>query len=670
VPGENASVIEYEGDKSKVRSGAGTGETFAEVLRRRLSRRDVFRGTLATSGLVLGATDLRKAVAQSTPAASPAASPVAGGATGFAGIAQNANGTLTVAEGYTAVPFLQWGDPLFPDSPAFDAANVTAAAQERQFGYNCDWIGYIPFDEATASTRGLLAINHEYTNPELMFPGYLTPNPEYVEGSEEIPENLVNTSQAIVDAELAAHGLTIVEVAKGEDGAWSVALDSQYNRRITGTTACELTGPAAGNALVQTTSDATGTSVIGMLNNCAGGTTPWGTIVSGEENFNQYFGNFAAIAEDAPVYAIHDRIGFEDGASERLWETIYDRFDLGKEPNEPNRFGWAVEIDPFDPEWTPRKRTALGRNKHEGHTSVVAPTGQVVFYSGDDERFDYAYKFVTAGSFNPDDRAANRDLLDEGTLYVARFNDDGTGEWLPLVFGEGPLTAENGFESQGDVLIKTRLAADLLGPTKMDRPEDFETNPVSGMVYLVLTNNSNRGVEDNPAADASNPRNENEHGHIIEITEADGNHAATMFTWELFMVCGDPADESTYYAGFAKDQVSSISRPDNITFDNAGNLWIATDGQPSSLEFNDGIFAVPTEGVDRGNLKLFFTGVPGGEVSGPIFTPDNTALFASIQHPGEGGTYEDPLTSWPGESGPPRPSVVLITRIDGGLVGS
>jgi uncharacterized protein len=405
------------------------------------------------------------------------------------------------------------------------------------------------------------------------------------------------------------------------------------------------------------------------LNNCAGGLTPWGTAVSGEENFHQYFGNGDAVP-DGPVKQNHARYGLPGGASERQWELFHDRFDLAKEPNEPLRHGWAIEIDPLDPASTPKKRTALGRNKHEGHTSFVSPSGKVAIYSGDDERFDYAYKFVTAGSYNPDDRAANLDLLDDGTLYVAKFNDDGTGVWLPLVFGEGPLTAENGFDSQGAVLVNTRQAADLLGATKMDRPEDFETNPVTGTVYLVCTNNTRRGPEGAADVDAANPRAENANGHIIEIIEAGGDHAATEFEWDIFMLCGDPSDESTYFAGFPKEKVSSISSPDNITFDLAGNLWISTDGMPNNFPTNDGLFAVPVAGAERGNLKRFFTAVVGSEVSGPEFTPDNTSLFVSIQHPGEGGTFESQISTWPDGDGAPRPTVVVIQAESGGPIGS
>jgi secreted PhoX family phosphatase len=254
------------------------------------------------------------------------------------------------------------------------------------------------------------------------------------------------------------------------------------------------------------------------------------------------------------------------------------------------------------------------------------------------------------------------DLLDEGTLYVAKFNDDGTGEWLPLVYGEGELTEANGFTSQADVLVRTRFAADAVGATKMDRPEDFETNPVTKKVYLVCTNNSNRTLEETTKA---NPRPENYTGHIIEITEAGDDHAATTFEWAMFILAGDPANGGTYYGGFDTGLVSPFASPDNITFDTAGNLWISTDGMPNSLPGNDGLFAVPTEGEERGYAKQFFSSAIGAEVSGPIFNPDDTALFTSVQHPGEGGTYDAPISQWPLGETPVRPSVVVITAANG-----
>ncbi|HEV2109312.1 MAG TPA: PhoX family phosphatase [Thermomicrobiales bacterium] len=657
----------YEGGRDQVLSTAGVGETMQEVLARRWSRRGMMKsGALAAMALIPAGAGLKPAGAQdATPGATPEANGAAVGGLGFEPIALDTSDIHVVALGHTAVPFLKWGDPIVAGAPEFDLNNQTASAQEQQFGYNCDWIGFFPLPpDSTASDHGLLVVNHEYTNPELMFSGYLTRNPELDAVATpdnaplDVPEFLANPTQEIVDVELAAHGLSIVEVRRGADGEWEVVRDSEYNRRLTGTTPMEITGPAAGTELLKTNDDPTGTRVLGTLNNCAGGTTPWGTALTGEENFQQYFANLSALPEDDPIRIAHERYGLGEEGSERRWEEFYPRFDLAQEPNEPFRFGWVVEFDPYDPSSTPKKRTALGRNKHEGATHAVAPSGQVAFYTGDDERFDYAYKFVTAGTYNADERAANADLLNEGTLYVAKFNDDGTGEWLPILHGEGPLTEANGFASQAEVLAKTRLAADALGATKMDRPEDFETNPVTGKVYLVLTNNSNRTLED---TDEANPRPNNFAGHIIEITEDGNDHAATTFAWEIFILAGNPEDSGTWYGGIEADLISPLAAPDNLTFDKQGNIWISTDGLSNSLPGNDGLFVAPTEGEQRGRSMQFFSTVPGAECSGPIFNPDNTALFVSVQHPGEGGTFEDPISLWPTGEDVARPSVVVIT---------
>ena len=658
-------MIDYEGDKDKIYSINGRGEAFADVLARRLNRRGLLKSAAAASALAVTGPRLvpAPAAAQGTPTAGAAVGKLA-----FAPISLDEGSELVVAEGHRATAFLRWGEPLFADAPDFDPEAQTPESQAKQFGYNCDWMGFFPLPQGSdASDHGLLVVNHEYTNPELMFPGYLSPNPEYSppasdDAPPDVPEFLTNPTQEIVDTELEAHGLSVVEIRRDETGEWQIVRDSEYNRRLTATTPMEATGPAAGTDLLKTSADATGTRISGTLNNCAGGVTPWGTVVTGEENFQQYFANLGQLAEDDPIRVAHDRFGIEEGSSERRWEEFHDRFDLTKEPNEPFRYGWGVEFDPYDPESVPKKRTALGRAKHEGHTSFVAPGGQVAIYSGDDERFEYAYKFVTTGSYDENDRAANMDLLDEGTLYVAKFNEDGTGEWLPLVAGEGELTEANGFPTQAEVVVNARFAADAVGATKMDRPEDFETNPVTGKVYLVCTNNSRRQLEE---TDAANPRPQNLGGHIIEITETGDDHAATTFNWEIFILAGDPAQGSTHFAGFDTDEVSPIASPDNITFDVDGNLWISTDGLGNTLAGNDGLFVVPTEGEERGFVRQFFSSVPGAEVSGPVFTPDNTSLFASIQHPAEGSSYEEPTIRWPdGGDAPVRPSVVVIQAAD------
>lgn len=609
--------------------------TFEAVLARRFSRRTTLKGAAAAAlVLTLGRAPVTEAAGRGTLSFRP--------------ITLDSADRVRVPDGYDHQVLIRWGDPLRSWGPEFRLQEQSPESQALQFGYNADFVGYFPIPpQAHGSSRGLLAVNHEYTNPELMFPGYREGDPEPWQ----------------VAVELEAHGVTIVEIAQYERGQWGYRTGSPYNRRITGTTPCELTGPAAGSDWLRTSADSAGTLVKGTLNNCAGGKTPWGTLLTCEENFHQYFGNLSGLDTSDPRYPIHQRYGIPTGRSERVWERFDRRFDVGSEPNEPFRFGWVVEIDPYDPTFVPKKRTALGRFKHEAATVVVNRDRRVVVYMGDDERFEYVYKFVSDGRFDPNDRAANFSLLDSGTLYVARFHDDGTGEWLPLVYGEGPLTAANGFNSQADVLVNTRRAADLVGATKMDRPEDIETNPVTGLVYIVCTNNTRRRWDQ---IDRANPRGNNRHGHIIELAEADGDYAATRFTWDIFLLCGDPTnpDDLVFAAGFDPSRISPISCPDNITFDAWGNLWIATDGQPGTFRRNDGIYAVPTTGSDRGYVRMFLSGPVGCEICGPEFAPDYRTLFCAIQHPGEGSTLTQPLSTWP-DGTVPRPSVIAVRKLYG-----
>ena len=486
--------------------------TMGEIISSRFSRRGLLKGSLAVAAISATVSPIALILADEARAEGASAF-------SFDELEAGVDDKHHVAPGYDADVLLRWGDPIFTDAPEFDPANQTAEAQARQFGYNNDYVGFIPIDGS--SEHGLLVVNHEYTNPHLMFPGLV----KIVEGKVE--QGALSKEQ--VDIEMAAHGGTIVEIRK-VDGKFQPVLDSSLNRRITANTEMMLTGPAAGHDRLKTNADPSGTRVLGTVNDCAGGVTPWGTYVMAEENIHGYFAG--ELPADHREAANHERMGVPDASYE--WANFYERFDVGKEPNEPNRFGWMVEVDVTDPNSTPKKRTAMGRFKHEGAESIVVPDGRVVFYLGDDERFDYVYKFVTAGRFNPDDRAANMDLLDEGTLYTAKFSDDGSVEWMPLVQGEGPLTAENGFESQADVLIETRRAADLLGATKMDRPEDIQPNGVNGKVYVLLTNNTKRTAEQ---VDAANPREKNAFGHIIEIAEDGGDFAATRGKWEVLLKC-------------------------------------------------------------------------------------------------------------------------------------
>ena len=653
----------------------GTGDTFQDVVTRRMARRSFLKGALLTAPLIIaGPSALGRHLAEAAEGRSLRFNP----------ITLDNQDRVVVAEGYDAKVLIRWGDPVFRSSPIFDPFNQSRVTQEQQFGYNCDYVGFLslPHHRVPNADHGLLFVNHEYTNEPIMFPGY----------------DIQNPTRSQVNVAIAAHGCTIVEVKDTGRHGWEVIEKSLFNRRITGETEIAITGPAAGDPLMKVSYDQTGTLVRGMLNNCGGGITPWGSVLTCEENFNQYFANQAGLPDSDPRKALHAEYGVGSSVaglpshrSERGWEIYHNRFDLTKEPNEPFRFGWVVEIDPYDPNFLPKKRTALGRIKHEAATTVVAPDGRVVVYTGDDERFEYMYKFVSAGKYNRTHRAANFGLLDDGTLYTAKFNDDGTGEWLPLVFGQGPLVPPD-FNSQAEVLIKTRFAADAVGATKMDRPEDIETNPVNGKLYCAMTNNTNRNTGTNPTTDAANPRTGNRHGHIIELTENNNNPASLTFTWEIFLLCGNPTvqpvdspaptvgAEATYFGGFDHSQVSALSSPDNITFDRHGNLWIATDGQPTTFGMNDGIFAVPVEGEERGFLRQFFSGAPGGEVASLHFGALDHSLFVSIQHPGEPGTgpnsanskFETPTSVWPDGHTPPRPSVIVVTKSGKGspVIGS
>ncbi len=654
-----ASMLEHEDAEPR---NLTDNPTMGELISQRFSRRGLLKGALAVSAIsaTVGTLALESAAEAQAQGAKSAFA--------FKEVEVGVDADHHVAEGYEAQVLLRWGDPLTADAPAFDPAKQSAEAQSKQFGYNNDFVGYVPMTGAAdPSAHGLLFVNHEYTNPHLMFPGVVE-----MKDGKAVMKNATPERFAI---EAMAHGATVAEIRK-TSSEWALVRDSKYNRRITVATEMQLSGPVAGHERVQTKADASGRKVLGTLNNCSGALTPWGTFVSGEENFHGYFSG--KLPEGHREEANYKRLAVP--SSPYAWGRFEERFDLAREPNEANRFGWVVEVDPFDPTSVPKKRTALGRFKHEGADMIVAKDGRVVAYLGDDERFDYVYKFVTAGRFDPNNRAANLDLLDSGTLYVAKFAAEGTHEWLPLVFGQGPLTAANGFQSQADVLIEARRAGDLLGATKMDRPEDITPNPVTGRVYVMLTNNTSRKDEQ---VDAANPRAKNAFGHIVEIAEADGDHTATRGRWEILLKCGDPS-VAAVGASFSTDTSKNgwFGMPDNAVVDSAGRLWVATDGNGIDVTGRtDGLWAVDTEGGARRTSKLFYRVPHGAEMCGPCFTPDDTTAFVAVQHPGDDGPdwpefgrrsyYEDLSTRWPDfkPDMPVRPSVVAITKKGGGKIG-
>jgi len=579
--------------------------------------------------------------------------------------------THRVAPGYTATALIAWGEPILPGAPAFDPANQSAAKQQVQFGYNCDFIGYLPLDEGAGSkaghlksangTHGLLGVNHEYSFPPLMFAGIASLRDGFEKATAE--------SAAI---ERASLGFSVIEVKRtGND--WAVVGSSPYARRLHGDSIMEIAGPARGHARMKSAQHGDGLEATGTFANCAGGVTPWGTFLSAEENIQNYFSGVPGNL--APEYS-REALSMESfGVNARaIWSKFEDRFDVNKDPYAFNHYGWMVEIDPYDPASIPKKRTALGRFRHEAATIVAVPGKPVVAYMGDDQANEHVYKFVSARTYNADDPAANTDILDEGVLYAAVFEAEGKGRWARLVHGEGPLTPANGFESQGDVVIDARRAAKLLGATETDRPEDIETDPVTGRTYVAFTSNTSR-LEAVPAS----PRAPNPRGHIVEILAPgeDGarDHTREDFTWDVLLLAGHPgADRSA--GGVYGPGVSDagwFANPDNLAFDPQGRLWIATDGS-DEIGLADGIWACSVTGPERATTRHFFACPRGAEMCGPCFTPDGRTLFVAVQHPGQedDSSFDAPTTRWPAgpESAmPPRPAVVAIVRDDGGVIG-
>jgi secreted PhoX family phosphatase len=645
-------------DDDDIGRNTSGNETFDQVVEARLSRRGFLGGTVGTvaAASLTGVGALLEAV----PAAAHGRRPLLG----FEGIPVSTEDTVVVPDGYTAEVLIAWGDPV-SKGPAFrqDASN-SADDQARQWGMHNDGIVYFPI---RGSSRGLIVQNNEYTDDVLLFP----------DGTANWNAQKTRKSQA-------AHGVSVIEVERQpgrrrphhnewgrwrrwgrKGGEWEVVRPSSYARRITATTPIRIGGPAAGDPRLRTSADPTGRVVLGTLNNCAMGHTPWGTYLACEENFNGYFRKEGTQTEPERRYGI-------TATSAYLWHTTDSRFNANTEPNEANRFGWVVEIDPFDPKARPVKRTALGRLKHEGAWVQEARDGRVVVYMGDDEQFEYIYRYVSNMEWR---KAIRRGLnpLDDGILYVAKFRADGNGEWLPLTPDSPGLAGW----SMNDILINTRGAADAVGATKMDRPEWIDTFPKTLTAIATLTNNTRRGTGTNPPVDAMNPRTPNNYGHIIKWFYRH-DFTEPTFGWDIFALCGDPANPAHGSTIFG-DKYGS---PDGIYVAPSGRLWIQTDVSGSTIDSgayagfgnNQMLCADPATGETR----RFLVGPKICEVTGVFVTPDERTMFVGIQHPGEAPSgANDPAnpkrySSWPDgdEGGRPRSALVVITKDDGGEIGS
>ncbi|WP_170595941.1 PhoX family protein [Ruegeria arenilitoris] len=603
---------------------------FDRVVESALSRRGFLGGVLAFGS---GAAAMGSGLLGSTSAYAQTASRFA-----FTPIAAQTDGTVHVPEGYEWKVLMRWGDPLFSEADGYDITiGGPVENSDKVFGENTDGMETFSFQG-----HQLIAINHEYPNRKINLPA----------AQEGVPANADDVRKL-----QNLQGVTVMEIAETPDG-WTVVKDSPFNRRIHHNTPMKIVGPAAGHDLLKTEADPTGTTSLGTMNNCGSGKTPWGTYLTCEENFNGYFGS----SNESATYTPKVADGFKRyGIKAESWngyELFDPRFDTSKNPNEPHRVGWVVEIDPTDPNSTPVKHTGLGRFKHENAAVELAKDGRIVVYMGDDERGEYLYKFVSNGVYTPG--GDTEGLLDDGTLYVARFNDDMSGEWVPL-------TPETTGMDEAEILIFARIAASEAGGTTMDRPEWVATSPVLAEAYCCLTNNKNRGVKPNAGGDDTsvngpNPRETNKYGQIVRWRPANQDHAETAFQWDLYVMAGNPTVHSDAYAGSENvNEGNLFNSPDGMMIDSTGVVWIQTDGNDD----NEGDFAghgnnqMLAGDPITGEIVRFMTGPNGCEVTGLTWSADRRTMFVGIQHPGG---------SWP-DGGTPRSSIIAIKRKDNGLVG-
>lgn len=666
---------------------------------------------------------------------------------GFTAIAKNKLDVVTVPAGYTVSVINRTGDPILPGVAAYknDGTDTNFAGRIGDHGDALYWYGLSATGtrDATSSTRGLIVQNHENINQQYLHVAGATT----VGGARPEAEAL---------KEIECHGVSVTEVSEGANRAWSVNATSSFNRRLTPSTPMVFNGPVKGSDFLKTAYNTDGTQGRGTINNCANGTTPWGTALTCEENWAGYFrrGTADTAGRTAKELAALTRYGVTSGTGNYGWSTVvpadasntlFRRWDARVSGttatddfrNEPNNFGWVVELDPYDKTKAPRKRTALGRMGHEGCWPGAFVAGRKpAWYMGDDATNEYLYKFVSSTAWAAADADATDRLsigdkyMDAGTLYVAVFNADGTGSWKALTFGANGIDASYApyaFASQVDVLVHPRLAADAAGATAMDRPEWTAVNPVTGEVYLTLTNNSNRvTTADTPSAsqrrtDAANPRvyvdppstsRGNRNGHIIRLKETGSTTEATTFTWDIYLFgAGSDLDATNInVSGLTADQ--DFSSPDGLYFSRASNaaglvnplLWFQTDdsaytdvtncmmlaampgtvgdGGARTITNTNAAAVTSTQATRVGaaptaaNLKRFLVGPVECEITGVDSTPDGRTLFVGIQHPGENGTAAAPSSHWPdSQAGTaaatvrPRSAVVVITKNDGGVVG-
>jgi hypothetical protein len=656
-------------------SNTSDNPNFYQVMQAHMERRSFMVGglTAITAGLFGGALTGRAALAQSA-----AAAPLLG----FTAVPLSTEDTVVVPPGYKVQILAPWGTPITGDMPAYTTSN-TGTEQTMQVGSHHDGMHFFPINGSSAD--GLIALNHEYVEPRFVHAAKWAG--QALNGDAVVYDANGMRDDDEVLKEIAAHGVSIYRTQRGADGTWAVVADP-HNRRIHGLTPMDISGPVRGSAHVVTKFSPDGTMTRGTLNNCAHGVTPWNTYMTAEENWAGYFAN-----TDAEMPREHDRYGVSDDpkGGRYGWHLAasgadeYIRFDASTKGasaaedyrNEPNTFGWMVEINPFDPASTPVKRTHLGRFAHEGVVFAPAVEGQpVICYSGDDSRFEYIYKFVSATPYVAGQTDGS--ILDTGTLYVAKFNDDGSGEWLALAPGQNGLTPENGFADLADILVNTRLAADKAGATKMDRPEWGTIDPTTGAVYFTLTNNNRRAQTQ---VDAVNPRAENNFGQIVRWTYANGDHTATGFEWELFVIAGGARSSATM-AGTALGEENTFACPDGLWCDPNGRMWIQTDmgdigpdysGPLKEFGMNMMLAADPA----TGEIKRFLTGPWGQEITGVVTTPDGTSMFVNVQHPGGHASEEqfaagDMGSTFPDRDAtiPPRSATLVITREDGGVIGA